>query len=116
MDKKQKENVNKRKCRHNHGKEQNHVEEPEEPKQVSASPEVEVNENLTVDIQVLDRPSTESSVRAQKSSSSYSRRLDNRPLSTRSTFEHVLGTRPASRRVRETVSLARSVFLIVFFL
>lgn len=104
MDKKQKENVNKRKCRHHHGNEQNHVEEPEAPGKVLASPVVETKENQTVDIQVIDHLTTEPSVRAQKSLSSYSRRLDNRPLSTRSTFEHVLGTRPASRRVCESVS------------
>ncbi|XP_052212583.1 leucine-rich repeat-containing protein 74A-like isoform X2 [Dreissena polymorpha] len=102
MDKKQKENVNKRKCRHHHGNEQNHVEEPEASGKVLASPVVETKKNQTVDIQVIDHLTTEPSVRAQKSLSSYSRRLDNRPLSTRSTFEHVLGTRPASRRKTST--------------
>lgn len=99
MDGKGKES--KRHCRHNHGKRKPSVEEITLP----PSPIHEADEELNnVDIlKIEDRPTTScsdvKSVVQGSSPAPYSRRLDNRPGSTRSVFEHIAGTRPASRRV-----------------
>mgnify|MGYP000045939070 FL=1 len=87
---------NKRHCRHSHGKRKQSVEEITSP----PSPIVEDDEELNeVDIlKIEDRPTTSCSD-AKTSPVPYRKRLDNRPGSTRSVFEHIDGTRPASRRV-----------------
>ncbi|XP_053374992.1 leucine-rich repeat-containing protein 74A-like isoform X2 [Mercenaria mercenaria] len=87
----------KRQCRHHHGKRKPSIEEP-------TSPPSPVNEeSVSVDILKLDdRPTTSSSEKRSPllsiSPKPVSRRPDSRPSSTRSTFEHIPGTRPASRR------------------
>lgn len=100
MDSKRQPKESKRQCRHSHGRRKHSVEEPVSP------PSPVIEEASTVDVDILkldDRPATSSS---EKKSALFSvsprpasRRLDSRPSSTRSTFEHIPGTRPASRRV-----------------
>ncbi|XP_052800738.1 leucine-rich repeat-containing protein 74A-like isoform X2 [Mya arenaria] len=92
--------TNSRSCQHNHGKIQTDNEEVTSP----PSPINEEDEGYASPdiLKVEDRPTTASSGRKSALNSSFSRppsrRLDNRPSSTRSTFEHIPGTRPASRR------------------
>lgn len=100
-------NENKRHCRHSHGRRKPSIEEP-------VSPPSPVQEEVgSVDILKLDdRPSTSSSEKRPGTGLSEKRspllsisprpasRRPERPSSTRSTFEHIPGTRPASRRVR----------------
>lgn len=88
----------KRRCKHNHGRRKASIEE-------LVSPQSHIYEESNgVDIMKLDdRPVTSSSdkksVMISMSPRPASRHPDSRPSTTRSAFEHVPGTRPASRRV-----------------
>ncbi|XP_060573724.1 uncharacterized protein LOC132731550 [Ruditapes philippinarum] len=95
----------KRHCRHSHGRRKPSIEEPI----TSVSPVHE--ETVGFDILKLDdRPSTSSSEKRPGTGLSEKRspllsisprpasRRPDRPSSTRSVFEHIPGTRPASRR------------------
>lgn len=86
----------KRHCKHNHGRRKSSIEE-------LMSPQSHIYEESNgVDILKLDdRPATSSSSKKSVTMSPRpaSRHPDSRPSTTRSAFEHIPGTRPASRRV-----------------
>lgn len=106
---------NKRHCRHSHGK-RTSVEEPTlPPSPINEDDEEEDNVNI---LKIEDRPTTSSSdlksVGVTPSPTPQPRRLD-RPSSTRSVFEHIAGTRPASRRVSGSLLLLQVSLLFIQF-
>lgn len=104
METKSKMKGSKRSCKHNHGRK---AQVTEETVVVPPSPihEESNSENIVNNVDILkieDRPTTSSSEKKfagiSTPSRPESRRLA-RPNSTRSVFEQIPGTRPASRRV-----------------
>ena len=101
---------NTRQCRHNHGKSKKSVvvqeinSVPSAPSPINEDIEEEDEEQHVDILKLEDRPLSgivEGKSRPPSSISQRpsSRRPDSRPGSTRSAFEQIPGTRPASRRV-----------------